>query len=582
MNENNSEQNSLIGKPASGLLNVPPHHTPALCEIIDRSLVHIQTSKRLSAPEWRAGEEQEFEIAPDVWIVMCWIPPGKFLMGSLEDEVSLDEETQHLVTITNGYWLGKYQVTQAQWEAVMGNNQSYFNDSDLPIEVTWSEISETGGFIEEINRFSAAGEIYSLPTEAQWEYGCRAGTVTTLNNGKSLTTAKGVCPNLDKVAWYGGNSGFNTHPVGQKNANAWGLHDMHGNVWEWCVDWSGDFSDEPVVDPRGPDSGSYRIIRGGHAYCNAGECGVAFRSHSDPAYIRHGFRIVRKAVSIITTDSNKRGDAEELKRGPEFQTSKTLGRLHRIGEHDLQWPDYQLVCFWAEQLSILPVEVLMILLDHSASENTVKTKIVNGHFINLVADSRLSGIMGFPKINGLRIRDLIINKLGLRDLDLSLLPKLNLLSCEHNQLSDLDLLPVPNLKMLICSKNKLTRLDLSPVPMLEWVVCALNKLTELDLPQAPNLESLCCAGNFLTNLDLSSVSNIRDLDCSVNEITELDLTPSPNLTSLNCTGNPLIDLDLSPVPNLTELKCSYNQYIGLDMSISRKLKRLECDFIRII
>jgi formylglycine-generating enzyme required for sulfatase activity len=294
------KENSLIIRPSTGLVSLPEGSSPALSEIISRSLAHLQASSALAVHERRAGEEQEFEIAPGVKIVMCWIPPGEFLMGSPEDEVGRrDKETQHRVTITQGFWLAKTLTTQAQWEAVMGNNPSHFNGMNLPVEsVSWNEISEPGGFMDKANRFAVAGEIFSLPTEAQWEYACRAGTTTALNNRKNLTTEYGMCLNLDEVAWYGMNSDRKTQPVGQKKANAYGLLDMQGNVWEWCMDWCEDYTTGAQVDPQGPISGSHRVNRGGGWYCYANGCRVATRSFFNPGGTVNsiGFRIACRSV----------------------------------------------------------------------------------------------------------------------------------------------------------------------------------------------------------------------------------------------------------------------------------------------
>lgn len=323
---NHPEKNALVPRPSTALASLPQGGSPAVTEIISRSLDHIQASSARILPERRAGEEQKFEIAPGVKIVMCWMPPGEFLMGSPEDEVGRnDDEVQHLVTLTQGFWLGKYQVTQDQWVAVMGNNPSRFLGSNLPVEtVSWHDVSEPEGFLGKINRFAAAAGTYSLPTEAQWEYACRAGTMTALNSGKNLTIEEGVCPNLDEVAWYGQNSWGKTHPVGQKMANAWGLHDMHGNVWEWCEDWYEDYTDEPLVDPRGlyiegshntgslllPGGESFTLPpfrvptflpqRGGDWGDTASNCRGASRDCAAPSYTGDngviGFRIARSSI----------------------------------------------------------------------------------------------------------------------------------------------------------------------------------------------------------------------------------------------------------------------------------------------
>lgn len=573
--------------------------TPALSEIINRSLVHIQKSKTLTVPVRRAGEECELEIAPGVKIVMCWIPPGAFMMGSLDDEdVAVDDETQHLVTISQGYWLGKYQVTQEQWSAVMGCVPRCEEGPNFPAQnINWNDISGPGGFLEKVNCFYSAEDFFFLPTEAQWEYACRAGTATVLNSGKNLTTTDGACPNLDEVAWYGKNSGFEMHPVGQKKANSWGLHDMHGNVWEWCADWSGDFTGEPQIDPQGPVSGSFRVIRGGSFYNDASSCVTAFRSHAAPDF-GHGFRLACRSVLINTTDGSDRGGiVEQVKNTVHVNTSKTFGRLHRIGEHEICWPDYQLVCSWAEQLHMLPVEVLMILLYPKSWSDCPRTSLFDGHFVNLVVDRRLMGITGLLPIEGLRIENLDMCQLDLCDLELFSLPSLKGLWCWGNKLTDLDLSPVPNLEVLCCWLNQITALDISSVPNLKVLDCQANELTDLDLSPVPNLTDLACRGNKLTGLDLSPVpelttldygctklqfldlsvlSNLKELNCDKNELTNLDLSQVPSLKKLHCNNNQLEKLDLSQVPNLTFLWCHENQLTDLNLSSVPNLENLSC------
>ncbi|MBQ7589197.1 MAG: formylglycine-generating enzyme family protein [Verrucomicrobia bacterium] len=210
-------------------------------------------------------------LAEDVNLRMNWIEPGTFIMGSPEDELGAGgDETQHQVTLTQGYWLGRYEVTQAQYEAVIGENPSRFKGADLPVEmVSWVDATNFCARLTEIEK--AAGRLpegyeYTLPTEAQWEYACRAGTTTAFNNGTNIETEEqieGECPNLDPVGWYWCNSGEKTHPVGQKKPNAWGLYDMHGNVWEWCLDAKGRYPATPVVDPVGENTEPYYAVRGG-------------------------------------------------------------------------------------------------------------------------------------------------------------------------------------------------------------------------------------------------------------------------------------------------------------------------------
>jgi formylglycine-generating enzyme required for sulfatase activity len=213
-----------------------------------------------------------------------FIPPGAFTMGSPAEELGRsDVEVQHRVTLTRGFYLGKYQVTQAQWEKAMGTNPSGFKGADLPVEtVSWNDCQ---AFLKKL------GSGARLPTEAEWEYACRAGTTSALNSGKVLTTEYGLCPNLDEVAWYCENS-ESTHPVGQKRPNAWGLHDMHGNVWNWCSDWYGAYPAGAASDPYGAQNGSARVLRGGSWSLIAPRCRSAGRTNGTPDYANDyiGFR----------------------------------------------------------------------------------------------------------------------------------------------------------------------------------------------------------------------------------------------------------------------------------------------------
>ncbi len=254
-------------------------------------------------------------LAEGINLDMNWIKPGTFIMGSPTDELGrYDDETQHQVTLTQGYWLGKYEVTQAQYEAIMGTNPSRFKGADLPVEnVSWFDAKEFCAKLTAIEREAGRlpeGYEYSLPTEAQWEYACRARTTTAFNNGKNIQTEeqrwKEPCPNLDEVCWYWYNWGkesydnnlISTHPGGQKQPNAWGLYDMHGNVWEWCLDWYEDYPTSAVTDPTGPDMGLHRVVRGGSWDGRARNCRSAFRVFymPDDCYDYGGFRVALAPV----------------------------------------------------------------------------------------------------------------------------------------------------------------------------------------------------------------------------------------------------------------------------------------------
>jgi len=233
---------------------------------------------------------------------MVWIKPGTFTMGSPESELGRSsDEVLHQVTLTQGYWLGKYEVTQAQYQAIMETNPSYYKGADLPVEqVSWNDAMDFCAKLTEIEKTAGrlpAGYEYTLPTEAQWEYACRAGTSTALNSGMDLSNAE-ECPEMDEVGWYYYNSDSMTHPVGQKQPNAWGLYDMHGNVYEWCLDWYGDYPTSSVIDPTGSDTGDLRVQRGGGRSLRASGCRSAWRSSSisTSRYRIGGFRVALTPV----------------------------------------------------------------------------------------------------------------------------------------------------------------------------------------------------------------------------------------------------------------------------------------------
>ena len=235
----------------------------------------------------RAGEEHEFEIAPGVRMSFCWCPAGEFMMGSAASEQNrATYENQVTVTLSKGFWMGKTEVTQGQWQAVMGGNPSKFKGASRPVEnVSWNDAQQ---FLEKLNARlgNADGGNMFLPTEAQWEYAARARQKEIYAGGS-----------LDEVAWYDGNSRNETHPVSTKKANAWGLHDMSGNVLEWCQDWY-DGELPGGSDPNGPDSGPYRVFRGGSWSSNAANCLVALRISRIPTILGNdiGFRVVRSSV----------------------------------------------------------------------------------------------------------------------------------------------------------------------------------------------------------------------------------------------------------------------------------------------
>ncbi len=229
------------------------------------------------------GSNETF-IIEEINLEMVKCPEGSFMMGSPEDEIGrYKNESLHLVTITKPFYIGKYEVTQSQYSTLMDKNPSKYIGANNPVETV--SYDDAKAFCDKMNlkylNILPKGYKFDLPTEAQWEYACRAGTNTALNNGKNLTK-EDACPNLDEVAWYSKNSGETTHEVGQKKPNAWGIYDMHGNVWEWCLDsTSGEpFSSEAVTDPIGT-TGPYKIMRGSAWKFDSTMCRSAHRFGAD-------------------------------------------------------------------------------------------------------------------------------------------------------------------------------------------------------------------------------------------------------------------------------------------------------------
>jgi formylglycine-generating enzyme required for sulfatase activity len=255
-------------------------------------------SYRASTQEW-----EEFSVPASILTVdlnssvslkMIWVDPGTFRMGSPTTEAGREtHESEHIVTLTQGFYLGKYEVTQAQYEAVIGSNPSDFNatsNGNRPVEtVTWTEAvafcTQLTTQEQAAGRLSA-GWAYVLPTESQWEYACRAGTTTIYSWGDSIA---GMNANYNA-------SGYSqTRDVGQYAANAWGFFDMHGNVWEWTADWyqAAYPTGNPVVDPTGPASGSQRVLRSGSWWRDGTFLRSATRNPNNPSNHNSsiGFRV---------------------------------------------------------------------------------------------------------------------------------------------------------------------------------------------------------------------------------------------------------------------------------------------------
>ena len=247
-----------------------------------------QTQTQAQPPiQPQLAAEITINLAEGVPLEFVLIHPGTFLMGAPKGADK--EKPVHKVTISKPYYLGKNLITQEQWQSVMGKNPSHFKGPKNPVErVSWKDCQ---AFAKKLHEKDPT-HTFRLPTEAEWEYACRAGSTTEYCYGDAESQ-------LEDYAWFIGNSDNQTHPVGLKKPNAWGLFDMHSNVWEWCQDWFGPYNSDDATDPVGPASGTGRIWRGGSWDGTASDCRSARRRNYDPNfwYMRCGVRMV------MTTDS---------------------------------------------------------------------------------------------------------------------------------------------------------------------------------------------------------------------------------------------------------------------------------------
>jgi formylglycine-generating enzyme required for sulfatase activity len=273
-----------------------------LAMLVGLMMVGCGEEAQKEAVQEEAPKEASFAIKPgenftvrDIALDMIWVKPGTFTMGSPRSEADrVDDESQHQVTLSKGFYLGKHEVTQAQWERVMGSNPSKFKGADRPVEtVRWIEAVSFCNKLTEMEKKAGRvpeGMAYQLPTEAQWEYACRAGTTTAYSWGDAITKTNANYRD----------SGFKqTRDVGQYAANPWGFHDMHGNVYEWCADWYGDYPSGAVRDPVGPAGGSSRVLRGGswHLTASYARCANRFRFAPVFSFNSLGFRLSLRPVS---------------------------------------------------------------------------------------------------------------------------------------------------------------------------------------------------------------------------------------------------------------------------------------------
>ena len=252
-------------KPTAGSVPGPPSGSkPQAPQVSPKQPSRKSTTGTPSQPiAGKDFEDSSLGLVPNPQGPFKWIPPGTFQMGSTAatDNDRYSDETQHEVVLTHGFWMLDHEVTQKEYEDIKASTPSWFIGNNRPVErVTWHDAVDFCNKLTEKDREAgriALNQEYRLPTEAEWEYACRAGT-----KGAVYVDYKDRYQELDAIAWWNWNSGNQTHPVKQKRPNAFGLHDMIGNVYEWCSDWYGAYPSGTVENPKGPDSGTLRVGRG--------------------------------------------------------------------------------------------------------------------------------------------------------------------------------------------------------------------------------------------------------------------------------------------------------------------------------
>jgi formylglycine-generating enzyme required for sulfatase activity len=263
--------------------------------IIIFQLIAVIVALAFSAYAEQPAEDATKRIKNSIEMEFILIQPGSFIMGSPEDENGRYKgEISHPVNLKKAFYIQTTEVTQGQWMSVMKKNPSSNKGcgDNCPVEqVSWGDAQK---FIQKLNQKEGTDK-YRLPTEAEWEYASRAEETSAFQNGNITELGYGRDPNLDAIGWYSWNSKNKTQSVAQKKANLWGLHDMAGNVQEWCQDWFGPYPYDEVTNPKGSPSGSYRVMRGGAFYSPARDCRSASRFGSPPHYrFQHiGLRLCR-------------------------------------------------------------------------------------------------------------------------------------------------------------------------------------------------------------------------------------------------------------------------------------------------
>lgn len=287
----------ITGKSSSAIIRIAREvlrvdlRTPSAI-LQEDQIVRLKEYMSLSEKSSDRFNVKTINLGNNVKLELILIHPGKFLMGSpVDEEGHNDDEFQHVVNINKAFYLSKFLISQGQYFQIIGSNNSYFNGADRPVEmVSWYDAVSFCEILTE-----KIGKKIRLPFEAEWEYACRAGTLTPYSTGDKLSISQG---NYDSKLCLGNiepiESKWTTTPIDKYPPNPWGLHDMHGNVWEWCYDWYGAYPDYELSDPKGPENGDIKILRGGSWFHGIYDARSAQRDGLDPGrrHSIYGFRVI--------------------------------------------------------------------------------------------------------------------------------------------------------------------------------------------------------------------------------------------------------------------------------------------------
>ncbi|MGA2617884.1 MAG: SUMF1/EgtB/PvdO family nonheme iron enzyme [Thermoguttaceae bacterium] len=482
------------------------------------------------------------EMANSIGMKLVLIPPGEFTMG--------EDDSAHRVKITKPFYLGKYEVTQEEWEAVLGatNNPSQFKGPKNPVEsVSWGDCQV---FLRRLSEKCGLPEgSYRLPTEAQWEHACRAGSMSGWFFGWSELE-------LDEYAWYDKNSEKKTHAVGQKKANAWGLHDVYGNVWEWCEDWLDEnyYKVSPQNDPPGPAAGSRRVHRGGGWYRGAGFCRSAYRGDSGP-----GGRIGDLGLRVLLVLAEKA--AERAKMSPTTEAAQPSDGSTANKPLAFETPGFEQ---WRKEVAALPTE-------KQVDAVAKKLQELNPGFDGKVTHKIENGVVTEFGFNTDNVTDIS---------PVRALERLRLLGCAgtwNPARSKLcDLLPLKGMPLTHLWFDSTQVSDLSPLKgmPLTKLNCSFTPVSDLSPLKGMPLTSLACYGTQVSDLSPLKGLPLRELGCWSTLVSDLSPLKGMPLTQLYCNGTPVSDL--SPLEGLNLAEIAFTpKNITKGLEVIRQMKSLK-------